>query len=82
MLGIRPGESTLDLGQKNETMYWLVDDSHTALWQYDNQFVYVPFDELQKDLHMEGEKDVVREGSDKPFDLRWMRAVFVWRLLH
>src|SRR5205807_5776196 len=69
VLGIRPGESTLDLGQKNETIYWLVDDSHTALWQYDNQFVYVPFDELQKDLHMEGEKGVIDEQTGKEIEL-------------
>ena len=51
-IAIRPGESTVDLKDKSESVYWIADDSHTGLWQYDNAFVYVPFDQLQNDLLM------------------------------
>lgn len=32
--------------------YWIVDDSRTKVWQYDENTVYVPFELLQQDLHM------------------------------
>jgi len=51
-IAIHPGEIGVNLSEKSEAVYWIVDDSHTGLWQYDNNFVYVPFDELQKDLQM------------------------------
>ena len=51
-IAIEPGRFGVDEKNKNETIYWIVDDSHTGLWQYDNNFVYVPFEELQKDLMM------------------------------
>ena len=54
-IAIRPGES-INLQDKTETVYWIVDDSHTGLWQYDNSFVYVPFDQLQNDLSMTATK--------------------------
>ncbi|MDB5299137.1 MAG: Lipoprotein releasing system transrane protein LolC, partial [Phycisphaerales bacterium] len=38
---------------KADRNYWIVDDSRTQIWQYDNNFVYVPFDLLQSDLGME-----------------------------
>ena len=43
---------TLDLTDKAERNYWIVDDSRTKVWQYDSNTVYVPFDLLQKDLNM------------------------------
>jgi lipoprotein-releasing system permease protein len=50
----------------NNRNYWIVDDSHTKLWQYDSSTVYVPFDVLQKDMGLaaktytdaDGEKQV------------------------
>ena len=57
-IAIRPGEMGVNAKDKNESIYWIVDDSHTGLWQYDNNFVYVPFDELQRDLLMTAEESV------------------------
>jgi len=55
-IAIHPGELRVDEKNKSEEMYWVVDDSHTGLWQYDSSFVYVPFDVLQKDLQMTPEE--------------------------
>jgi lipoprotein-releasing system permease protein len=57
-IAIHPGEIGLNLNDKSETIYWIADDSHTGLWQYDNTFVYVPFDQLQKDLQMTAQSTV------------------------
>jgi lipoprotein-releasing system permease protein len=57
-IAIHPGEMGVNERDKNETIYWMVDDSHTGLWQYDNNFVYVPFDELQRDLQMTAQESV------------------------
>jgi lipoprotein-releasing system permease protein len=57
-IAIHPGEMGVNDRDKNETIYWMVDDSHTGLWQYDNNFVYVPFDELQRDLQMTAQDSV------------------------
>jgi len=48
--------SNLELSNKSERNYWIVDDSRTQVWQYDANTVYVPFDSLQSDLGMAGEK--------------------------
>ena len=55
-IAIHPGEFGVNANDKTETVYWIADDSHTGLWQYDNNWVYVPFDELQKDLQMTPEQ--------------------------
>jgi lipoprotein-releasing system permease protein len=34
--------------------YWIVDTSHTNVFQVDEETVYVPFDELQNQLDMQG----------------------------
>jgi lipoprotein-releasing system permease protein len=52
VLGISPGGVSVDLGNKAERNYWIVDDSWTGVWQYDASTVYVPFDKLQHDLGM------------------------------
>jgi len=57
-IAIHPGEMGVNERDKNETIYWIADDSHTGLWQYDNNFVYVPFDELQRDLQMTAQESV------------------------
>ncbi len=53
VLGISTGGFSVDLGDKAERNYWLVDDSHTRLWQYDSTTVYVPFEVVQVDLGMD-----------------------------
>src|SRR5450432_2998448 len=54
VLAISPDSSSVDIGSdKGERNYWIVDDSRTTVWQYDNNMVYVPFDVLQKDLQMD-----------------------------
>jgi lipoprotein-releasing system permease protein len=63
-IAIRPGESRIDPNDKNESVYWIVDDSHTGLWQYDNTFVYVPFDKLQSDLMMTASKVTLADGKE------------------
>ena len=63
-----PGEFGVHPEDKSEVIYRIVDDSHTGLWQYDNNFVYVPFDELQRDLQMTEQetidKDTRKHGVD------------------
>lgn len=42
-----------DVGvDRAERTYWIIDDSRTGMWQYDNNAVYVPFEQLQADLGM------------------------------
>ena len=54
VLAISPDSSSVDVaGDQSERNYWIVDDSRTTVWQYDNKMVYVPFDVLQKDLRMD-----------------------------
>ena len=36
--------------------YWIADDSHTQVWQYDGTAVYVPFESIQKDMGMEAQQ--------------------------
>ena len=57
-IAIHPGEIGVDEKDKSETIYWIVDDSHTGLWQYDNNSVYVSFDRLQSDLQMTAQPSV------------------------
>jgi len=64
-VAVHPGESSINVNNKTESMYWVVDASHTGLWQYDNNFVYVPFDQLQRDLQMTATKAVdIDTGKD------------------
>jgi lipoprotein-releasing system permease protein len=50
-LKVAEGEdaASANLTQRN---YWIIDDSHTGVYQVDQKTVYVPFDLLQKDLDM------------------------------
>src|SRR5690606_13195202 len=47
-----------------ERPYWIVDDSHTGVWQYDSATVYVPFEILQQDLNMAGVPDATDEAGN------------------
>jgi len=53
VLSISPGEFDVNENNISNDYFWIVDDSHTKVWQYDTNSVYVPFDALQKDLNME-----------------------------
>lgn len=57
VLGVSDDASRIDEQSKTERMFWIVDDSRTKLWQYDQQTVYVPFDVLQHDLSMDEHKE-------------------------
>jgi lipoprotein-releasing system permease protein len=63
VLGFHPGESSPDLNSRTERNYWLVDDSRTQIWQYDNNYVYVPFDQLQSDLGMKAQDATLETGE-------------------
>lgn len=43
--------------------YYIVDDSHLGVWQYDQNYVYVAFDQLQKDLNMAARAETI-DGVD------------------
>ncbi len=45
-------DGRIDPNSRADTAYWIMDDSHTGMWQYDMESVYVPFDQLQSDLGM------------------------------
>ena len=67
-IAIHPGEIGVNMSDKSETMYWIVDDSHTGLWQYDNNYVYVPFTQLQRDLQMDARPGAVDLRTGETFD--------------
>jgi lipoprotein-releasing system permease protein len=51
---ISPDSSRVDLkSDQRESMFWIVDDSRTQVYQYDSSTVYVPFEVLQRELGME-----------------------------
>jgi lipoprotein-releasing system permease protein len=54
VLPISGDDARINLEQdKSERRYWIVDDSHTKIWQSDSHNVYVPFEQLQHDLGMD-----------------------------
>jgi lipoprotein-releasing system permease protein len=67
-IAIHPGEMGVNEKDKNEEIYWIVDDSHTGLWQYDNTFVYVPFDRLQNALQMTAQEVVDLDTGQRKID--------------
>lgn len=52
VLSMSSGDFSIDLTNKTENRYWMVDFSRSGMWQYDQNSVYVPFEVLQKDLGM------------------------------
>ncbi|MFI5379921.1 MAG: ABC transporter permease [Tepidisphaerales bacterium] len=52
-----PDSSKLDLTEQARRFYWIIDDSRTKATLYDQHYVYVPFDTLQKDLLMDAQGD-------------------------
>jgi lipoprotein-releasing system permease protein len=63
VIGMSPGDFDLNANNKAETNYWIVDDSRTKAWQYDENTVYVPFDQLQRDLSMDEQHWTRRDGT-------------------
>jgi lipoprotein-releasing system permease protein len=55
VLGMSDGSVSVDVNDRVERAYWIVDDSRTGAWQYDSQTVYVPFEILQRDLKMDAQ---------------------------
>ncbi len=52
VLGLKDDPASVSADQRNVRSYWIVDDSRTKIWQYDERTVYVPIDVLQRDLQM------------------------------
>lgn len=50
VMPISPDFMSVDLKDKVERSYWIVDDSRTKVWQFDSNRIYVPFEALQEDL--------------------------------
>jgi lipoprotein-releasing system permease protein len=46
------GGEQISLESVRPVPFWIVDDSHSRLWQLDNNNVYISFDEAQRDLRM------------------------------
>ena len=46
------GGEQVSLESVKPVPFWIVDDSHSRLWQLDNNNVYISFDEAQRDLKM------------------------------
>ena len=57
--------SLTDSGAVSSRGYWIVDDSHTGVWQLDSSSAYVSFDLLQADLGMNAQ-DATNEQTGKP----------------
>ncbi len=65
VMGMGPEAVSLDFQSKSEKHYWIVDDSRTQVWQYDANSVYVPLDQLQKDLSMDATTALDEETGEK-----------------
>jgi lipoprotein-releasing system permease protein len=55
----------VDVNEKAEVNFWIVDDSRTGVWQFDSKTVYVPFDVLQRMLGMGPKEGVDKETGAK-----------------
>jgi lipoprotein-releasing system permease protein len=62
---LRVGSSRLTASDMVSQPFWIVDDSRTKVWQYDNKMVYVPFEVLQKDLDMDGRDETDDASGQK-----------------
>ena len=68
VMPISPDFMSVDLKDKVERNYWIVDDSRTQVWQYDSNCIYVPFEALQQDLDF-GPKTVTERDGGKEVTL-------------
>lgn len=55
--------------------YVIVDDSHLGVWQYDNMYVYVPLDTLQKDLGLDEQMQTLEISDTKTVEVPKPAAV-------
>jgi lipoprotein-releasing system permease protein len=65
VMGTQPGSVNVDLAEKAERSFWLVDDSRTGVWQFDSKTVYVSFDVLQNMLGMNEKSATDKETGEK-----------------
>ena len=56
----------IDANSQVTRPYFIVDDSHLGVWQYDSSYVYMPFAQLQKDVGLD-QQNATRD--DKPIVL-------------
>ncbi len=56
VMGVSDRRVSIDLRDKSERRFWIVDASRTKVWQYDSQTVYIPFDVMQEMLNMKETK--------------------------
>jgi lipoprotein-releasing system permease protein len=62
VLGIGKDEQ-VRLEQKSEPEFWVIDDSRTGMWQYDNNSIYVDFFRIQKELNMDAKYSNPEKGT-------------------
>ena len=65
VMRIAPDSASLDLQDKSERNFWIVDDSRTQVWQYDSNCIYVPFHILQEELDMGSKKVTNRQSGEE-----------------
>lgn len=65
VMGMQPGSISVDLAEKAERNFWIVDDSRTGVWQFDSKTVYIPFDVLQNMLGMGAKTATDRKTGEK-----------------
>ncbi|MGD0390252.1 MAG: FtsX-like permease family protein [Tepidisphaeraceae bacterium] len=66
VLKAAPGDSGPSVEDKTSTnYYWLIDDSHTGVYQADQGTVYLPFDVLQKQLDMGASNYTLPSGEQE-----------------
>jgi len=70
VLGVSDQSANIDFKDATPRNYWLVDDSRTKIWQYDEATVYVPFKVLQQDLKMDAEGDEPARTTDIQIGLK------------
>ncbi|HRK31941.1 MAG TPA: FtsX-like permease family protein [Tepidisphaeraceae bacterium] len=70
VLGIDEESSSVDINNKVQRPYWVVDDSRTKIWQIDDKTIYVPFELLQKDLRMEAFGDAPARTNEVAIGLK------------
>jgi lipoprotein-releasing system permease protein len=56
VMGVRDKRVNIDMRDKSERRFWIVDAARTKVWQYDAQTVYISFDVMQEMLNMKQAK--------------------------
>jgi lipoprotein-releasing system permease protein len=70
VLGVSEESSVVDVSDKVDQVFWIVDDSRTKVWQYDSSTVYVPFDLLQRALRMDASTSTDTAGKSMQMPAR------------